>query len=246
MAETHPDSGAAVCMRDKVSCSACCGIFNLRMTDNERSAWVQKNTDTFLALDISKADNIVAFRKERETETLPLRKRDDIYVCPFLGFVDTQNLKTGCLLHPQGSPHPQIGLWQHPQNFSFYGEGICLAYDCLAKERRAYSAEFFRWADGVSAFAYGRLASDHTLHRSLSRMNPAGKNLAAFFDLLARLYGDFGVVTTSFEDIEKTVPETMEELCHFLAMRIAPANAPQIITDLSSVWRSHTEDKSVS
>ena len=270
------------CMGATQSCSACCGLFNLKGSDDERRDWIRRNTEEFLSLDISLAANIVNFRKEREAATLPHRVREDIYVCPFVGFVDSQrtvrredalpgsdepdasmrtarhadavpgsgvpdaSVRTGCLLHPQGSPHPQIGLWQHPQNFSFYGEGICLAYDCLAKERRAYSAEFFRWADGVSAFDYGRLASDHTLHRSLSRMNPVGKNLAAFFDLLARLYADFGVVTTSFEDIEKTVPETMEELCHFLAMRIAPANAPQIITDLSSVWRSHTEDKSAS
>ena len=232
------------CMGETVSCSACCGIFNLRMTDSERTAWVQKNTDTFLALDISKAENIVAFRKDRESETLPRRIRDDIYVCPFVGFV--RNQQTGCLLHPQGSPHPQIGMWQHPQNFSFYGEGICLAYDCLAKERRAYRADFFRWAETVSALRYGRLASDHTLHRTLAALNLGETDLAKFYTLLAEFYETYQVVTTSFEDVEKLLPETMEELCRFLAMRIAPANAPQIIADLSSVWRSHAEDKPAS
>lgn len=236
------------CMGEKISCSACCGLFNLKMTDDERTVWVQTNTDTFLAADISEAGNIVAYRKEREAETLPRRIRDDIYVCPFVGFVDAKNgshkeqhrvacepgasLRTGCLLHPQGSPHPQIGLWQHPQNFSFYGEGICLAYDCLAKERRAHSAEFFRWADGVSAFTYGRLASDHTLHRALGEMDTSKMNLPEFFDALAELYAQYNVVTTSFEDIEKQVPRTQEELCRFLALRINIENAEQINAEL--------------
>lgn len=219
-------------MREKVSCSACCGIFNLRLTEGERKAWVQKNTEVFLATDISKAENIVAYRKSRESETLPLRARDDIYTCPFVGFVDRQSQRTGCLLHPQGSPHSQIGLWEHPQNFSFYGEGICLSYDCLAKERRAHSAAFFRWAESSSVFAYGRLASDHTLHRALAGINCTGMNLSAFFDALASLYAQHGVVTTSFEDIEKQVPESIEELCHFLAGRIDTSKAGEIVADL--------------
>ncbi len=234
------------CMGEKKSCSACCGLFNLNMTDAERAAWVQKNTDTFLATDISKAESIVAYRKEREAETLPLRIRDDIYVCPFVGFV--KNQRTGCLLHPQGSPHPQISLWAHPQNFSFYGEGICLSYDCLAKERRAHSAEFFRWAEGVSdkhggleptartkrsepltVFAYGRLASDHTLHRALGEMDTSKMNLPGFFDALAELYARYNVVTTSFEDIEKQVPASIEELCHFLALRFGSADVERLL-----------------
>ncbi len=235
-------------MRQSVSCSACCGLFNLRLTDSERTAWVQKNTETFLATDISKAENIVGYRKEREALTLPLRIRDDVYSCPFVGFMAQTGPRTGCLLHPQGSPHPQIALWQHPQNFSFYGEGICLAYDCLAKERRAHGAEFFRWAEGacerqgslestartmrsepLTVFAYGRLASDHTLHRALAGMDISGMNLVAFFDTLADLYARHNVVTTSFEDIEKNVPGTAEELCRFLACRIGLADAESLL-----------------
>ena len=214
-------------MGDKVSCSACCGLFNLKMTDAERTVWVQKNTDTFLATDISKAENIVAYRKEREAETLPLRSRDDIYVCPFVGFV--KNQRTGCLLHPQGSPHPQIGLWAHPQNFSFYGEGICLAYDCLAKERRAYRSDFFPWAETAPLYAYARLASDHTLHRALSSLAIGDCNLSAFYTLLAELYETNQIVTTSFEDVEKTLPSSIEELCLFLARRIRGENSSRDI-----------------
>ena len=215
-----------VCMSEKVSCSACCGIYNLDMAADERRQWIEENTRHFMALDLSQSENIVRFRKEREQVTLPRRIHKDIYVCPFVGFVKKQ--QTGCLLHPKGSPHPQIGLWQHPQNFSFYGEGICQAYDCLAKERGVHRADFFRWAESAELAAYGRLASDHTLHRSLALFFPRHCDLAAFYNLLARAYERYGVVTTSFEDIEKVIPETAGALCDFLAYRIAESRSTRI------------------
>lgn len=204
------------------------------MSDTGRRDWVDENTRQFLALDISHAGAIVAYRKDREAVTLPQRIREDIYVCPFIGFTSSNPMRTGCLLHPKGSPHPQIGLWDHPQNFSFYGEGICLAYDCLAKERRAYRADFFAWAESVSAFTYGRLASDHTLHRTLSNLPLRTTDLADFYSLVAKLYEQHGVVTTSFEDIEKVLPTDSEGLCHLLARRISPERPEPIIAQLLS------------
>ncbi|MBN8219538.1 MAG: hypothetical protein J0L53_01365 [Spirochaetes bacterium] len=214
------------------SCSACCGLFNLKGSDDERRDWIRRNTEEFLSLDISLAANIVNFRKEREAATLPHRVREDIYVCPFVGFVDSQ--RTGCLLHPQGSPHPQIGLWAHPQNFSFYGEGICLSYDCLAKERRVYRADFFLWAEKVSVFDYARLASDHTLHRALAALPDLPRDLSRFYSLLADLYRQRGVVTTSFEDVEKSLPETFAALCDFLARRIDASHAEKLAEKLAA------------
>lgn len=233
---------ANACMSDRLSCSACCGIYNLDMTADERMRWIEENTRQFMLLDLSQTENIVRFRRERESVTLPRRVREDIYVCPFVGFVRNQqmgsrteqprvarepvaSMRTGCLLHPQGSPHPQIGLHAHPQNFSFYGEGICQAYDCLAKDRRVHRLDFFRWAEGAEPAAYGRLASDHTLHRSLALFAPADVDLAAFYGLLASVYERYRVVTTSFEDIEKLVPHTAAALCSFLAQRVAERRA---------------------
>ncbi|AFM11160.1 hypothetical protein Turpa_0506 [Turneriella parva DSM 21527] len=235
---TNPSvlTAADACMSERLSCSACCGIFNLKGSDADRRAWVAENTRQFLELDISVAVNIVQYRKDREAVTLPNRVRDDIYVCPFLGFVDTQNQKTGCLLHPQGSPHRQISLWPHPQNFSFYGEGICLSYDCLAKDRKAYTGDFFAWASTATLFAYARLASDHTLHRALGRFAGGGVSLQQFYTVVAHLYERHNVVTTSFEDIERVLPDSPEELCRFLAQRIDPSQVEEIAQELSAAY----------
>lgn len=210
-------------MAEKFSCSACCGIYNLDFSVAERQAWLNENTRQFLALDLGCAENIVHYRHEREAATLPRRIREDVYVCPFIGFVAGN--KTGCLLHPHGSPHPQIGLWQHPQNFSFYGEGICLSYDCLAKERQLYRHDFFRWAARAPTQRYGRLASDHALHRALAVLPDVPADLARFYTLLAWLYERYRVATTSFEDIEKALPATAENLCRWLAERIGLGRA---------------------
>lgn len=247
MADSHVPRPANVCMSDRLSCSACCGIYNLDMTAPERRQWVEENTTQFMALDLAQSDNIVRFRKQRESVTLPRRVREDTYVCPFVGFIDNgilrtgsrserprvarepgASLRTGCLLHPEGSPHPQIELHAHPQNFSFYGEGICQAYDCLAKERGVHRGDFFRWAESADLGAYGRLASDHTLHRSLALFVQQHADLAAFYGLLAQAYERYGVVTTSFEDIEKVVPGTAAALCSSLAERVAERRGARV------------------
>ncbi|MCS6971813.1 MAG: hypothetical protein NZL89_02215 [Leptospiraceae bacterium] len=176
------------------SCSACCGLFNLPFSEHERRLWLKKNTEEFLALDISQSETIVAFRQGKEKELLPQRIRQDIYVCPFVGIVSGK--KIGCLLHPKGSPHPQIQLWPHPQNFSFYGESICLSYDCLVKERMLYRADFFLWAKKADPLHYSRLACDHLLHRALAKIAPTGSDpfLFAFGLALRALSGGDNLV----------------------------------------------------
>ncbi len=123
-------------MSSTASCSACCGIYNLRFSQTQLNDWLAENTKQFLSLNIEDANAIVEFRRQREAASLPYRFREDIYVCPFTGYIDPEKKRTGCLLHPVGSPHPQIRKLAHPQNFSFYGESICQTYDCLSKERR--------------------------------------------------------------------------------------------------------------
>jgi len=146
------------CQNKNNSCSACCGIYNIKFNYSELNHWMHQNTEIFLNTDISKAENIVTFRAEREKTIEDKKYREDIYVCPFVGFINDQ--KTGCLLHPKGSPHKQIHLWEHPQNFSFYGEGICLVYDCKNKEENLLE-DFHSDFEG---FSYGQITSNYNLN----------------------------------------------------------------------------------
>lgn len=120
----------------KLSCSACCGLYNLKYNHQETSKWLHQNTKEFLDLNLENAENIVQYRKSGEQKIENSRIDKTIYVCPFIGYIDKLKSRSGCLLHPVGSPHPQISVLKHPQNFSFYGESICQAYDCKTKETK--------------------------------------------------------------------------------------------------------------
>ncbi len=160
------------CFNGRNSCSACCGLFNLALDENERIKWLQKNTDLFIGLDLSGQHALFEFRQKKETQLNQYKIHENVYVCPFLGFANGKNGKKqpGCLLHPAGSPHKQVAALNRPQNFSFYGESICAAYDCLAKQ--SYSDKktpAHRWA-------YARWVSNHNLKavvEAICRNNPA-------------------------------------------------------------------------
>lgn len=139
------------CFNEYTSCSACCGIYNLAFSPKELESWLLENTKIFLSLSLKNPREIYAYRKLREEKIEPYRIDKEVYVCPFVGYVESK--KTGCLLHPQGSPHPEISLWENPQNFSFYGASICQNYNCVAKERRL--ADIF--CDILPEEIYGRI-----------------------------------------------------------------------------------------
>ncbi len=119
------------CQGSKQGCISCCGIFNLSMEEEEKKKWLKKNTQEFLSL--RSIEEIFLFRKRKEEEIKPYKIFPSIYVCPFMGYIEGE--RVGCLLHPLGSPHPMIRKLFHPQNFSFYGEGICQGYNCPSKEK---------------------------------------------------------------------------------------------------------------
>ena len=123
------------CQTKHNSCGACCGLHNLKISHSQLQSWFDITTTDFLSLNLKNTDSIIAFRKEKEDllSHYPT-KESTIYACPFLGWIDKIEHRIGCLLHPAGSPHPQIKLIDNPQNFSFYGQNICQMYDCHSKE----------------------------------------------------------------------------------------------------------------
>lgn len=144
------------CQSKGSACVACCGILNAGGSDEERRQYLSENRRRFMTLDIKEAANLVEYRRIRERED---RINPEVYICPFLGWLESEESRAGCMLHPEGSPHPDIGHWQHPQNFSFYGEGICLAYDCLSKENDM-RADF---APSADVLLNSRLTAHHNL-----------------------------------------------------------------------------------
>lgn len=80
------------------------------------------------------------------------------YNCPFLGYVNRDGKKIGCMIHPIFTGDPKS------QNFSFYGASICQAYDCKNKEHELallWEDLFVKVAEDSVQFSH--LASDHIL-----------------------------------------------------------------------------------
>lgn len=119
------------------SCSACCGVHNLNLPLHQKEKLLKKNTQRFKNIKADQSENIVNYRKSREKVINHFKIKNDIYICPFVGYLDKNH--TGCLIHPDANINPLMKRWEHPQNFSFYGEGICLVYDCPSKENQWYS-----------------------------------------------------------------------------------------------------------
>ncbi|TGM05480.1 hypothetical protein [Leptospira jelokensis] len=123
MSLCHPDKG-------NVSCGACCGLFNLKLTKKEyKSLLLERTTEFKKTVNFEVRHSFPIYRKERETKEAQIPKKDEMtYNCPFLGYVDDTKQRIGCMIHPIFTGDPKS------QNFSFYGTSICQAYDCKTKE----------------------------------------------------------------------------------------------------------------
>ena len=114
-----------LCQPDKgKSCGACCGLYNY--VDSSRSSLTRRlrsRTKRFRETVKSPAD-----LKRYATETLAaedFKKRYDvIHCCEYLGFLDHDEKKVGCLVHPEQNAGCDM------RDVSFYGRELCAGHLC--------------------------------------------------------------------------------------------------------------------
>jgi len=115
-----------LCQPDNTkSCGACCGLYNFE--DHVRETLVsllERRTKLFLSPG-EKPDVSGYRRKVKEFPPAP-KLCETIYNCEFLGFVDREHRKVGCLLHPL--LHHGIDL----RTCSFYGAQLCRDHFCIS------------------------------------------------------------------------------------------------------------------
>jgi hypothetical protein len=105
------------------SCGACCGLYNWE--DHSRQALIpllEKRRTLFFSLGRD-AEN---FQKAYAREELPPNPKllETIYNCEFLGFLDGEKKRVGCLLHPS------VNEGRDLRNHCFYGKEICADHCC--------------------------------------------------------------------------------------------------------------------
>ncbi|MCX7822870.1 MAG: hypothetical protein N2260_05450 [Syntrophobacterales bacterium] len=120
-----------LCQPDnRKSCAACCGIYNFRRNSREDIAKrLRKNTAhiTGLADQGLKEEDLEAYSSEiralyNGSDKLCLT----VFNCEFVGFLDKDENRVGCLLHPTKNNGRD---WR---SCSFYGEELCEGHYCLS------------------------------------------------------------------------------------------------------------------
>lgn len=121
----HPRHAIHLCQPDSgKSCGACCGLYNWK--DHSRTAIeaiLSMQTDLFAPFQTSGRD----FDQYRELRAAALTNEklfETIYNCEFIGFIDPERRRVGCMLHPMVTGGPDL------RDHCFYGAEICAGHFC--------------------------------------------------------------------------------------------------------------------
>jgi hypothetical protein len=113
-----------LCQPDnRKSCSACCGLYNWK--DHSRAAITEIVTlQTGLFFELPDFNDFTAFRTERNRRLRNTPLFETIYSCEFVGFIDPERRRAGCLLHPMVTGREDL------RDNCFYGSTICNEHFC--------------------------------------------------------------------------------------------------------------------
>ncbi len=106
------------------SCGACCGLYNY--VDSSRDALIKRlsaRTKRFRKL-VKGPDDISRYAEATFAVEDFTKRYEVIYCCEYLGFLDAEEKKVGCLVHPMqnGGIDMRTG--------SFYGQEVCAGHIC--------------------------------------------------------------------------------------------------------------------
>jgi hypothetical protein len=106
------------------SCGACCGLYNY--VDSSRPSLVirlRSRTERFHRMVKNPAD-VELYAKETKTNEDFGKRYEVIHCCEYLGFLDQEEKKVGCLLHPMQNSGVDM------RDVSFYGQELCAGHLC--------------------------------------------------------------------------------------------------------------------
>jgi len=114
-----------LCQPDSLkSCGACCGLYNyVDSTKDALTRRLGRRTEQF-HLTVGGPDDLTAFSEMIKKEEDQAKRYEVIYCCEYLGFIDQQRKKVGCLLHPLQNDGIDL------RDVSFYGRVLCDGHFC--------------------------------------------------------------------------------------------------------------------
>lgn len=215
----------SLCQNQKTSCGACCGIFNLDLDKNSIHKLLKNRTNDFKSnVTYSQKKTVINYRERNEDLESEIPKKDPfVYNCPYLGFIDLNEKKIGCMIHPVLTGD------EKSQNYSFYGASICSVYDCKNKEERSW-LEILLSKMNLDYYEYSAIASNHLFLSKIQNLfiendleiNPEHEKQNQFFKILFIEYlQNIKNHCTSFElEMEvKENPDRKKELLDYFLIK---------------------------
>ena len=114
-----------LCQPDKgKSCGACCGLYNY--VDSSREALTERlraRTKRFREL-VKTPEDLQLYADATFAAEDFAKRYEVIYCCEYLGFLDDEEKRVGCLVHPMQNSGVDM------RTVSFYGQDVCAGHLC--------------------------------------------------------------------------------------------------------------------
>ena len=156
--------GVYLCqVNDKVSCGACCGLYNVadiaRASLDDR---LRRRSLAFARVPRT-AEAIERFAMRQQRAERQRRPFDDFHHCPFVGLIGQGLTRIGCLLHPLGSGNRGVDY----RGMSYYGGLACRSYFCPTVYQLAPRYKRMVRVLASDWFSYGLIVTEHRLLAAL-------------------------------------------------------------------------------
>ncbi|MDI9571497.1 MAG: hypothetical protein QM278_12445 [Pseudomonadota bacterium] len=150
------------------SCGACCGLYNYADSSRESlTRRLRRRVALMSGVERTTAGLEEFARIVRETEDMT-KRYEVIHCCEYLGFLDAEERRVGCLLHPQQNDGADY------REASFYGRELCDGHFCPSyhylsrEEKHALIEVIDDW------YLYGLVVTDIDLVKGYFRLIAAG------------------------------------------------------------------------
>lgn len=155
--DSRAPGGVYLCqVSDRVSCAACCGVYNDRSLHPERlRRQLIERTRRFAGVR-REVETIDAFARRTMAREKRKPKFADFHSCPFVGLVGNEGRRVGCLLHPSAAGNRGIDY----RGLSYYGGLACRGYFCLSYRRLTAEIKTIVRTVARDWYAYGLIITE--------------------------------------------------------------------------------------
>ena len=157
---SHIPGGVYLCqVSHKVSCGACCGLYNVADPSFEALFEMLAVRRKLFAQTERSLDAILTFKNDVEKRESQQRPYTAFHHCPFIGLIGRRSSRVGCLLHPSAAGNQGVDY----RGLSYYGAMACRTYFCPACHRLPANIKRIVQRISISWYWYGMTITEATL-----------------------------------------------------------------------------------